>query len=226
MTEAEETEFLRISTRFFVDRQGRSKKKKYLSRFPHMECTDPLRIQRASTWSVEDWNSAISYVWGPTGPVEKEKFGVPRADLQFRTTPGHFRLFFAKVQKEDEATCQCFEFEHGLGRLLMDRDKIVIMEFPLSQIGAHDGDVIDDASSLPQLQLYHRYDDLGDRLIISLLGSEVTYDQWNSATLALPDTLGYDLLLGHDGSGRVIGISIMFASQLLPKMTSSASPSE
>jgi len=94
-----------------------------------------------------------------------EKFG-SRADLQFRTTPGHLRMFFKKLKKEDEGACQSMEFEHGLGRLLMEENQIVLVEMPFERVGGHDADVVDDASGLPPLQLYHRYDDMGDRLFV------------------------------------------------------------
>lgn len=189
--------------------------------FP-MHCAERHITLSGSSWIIEDWSSTPTYAWGTTGLEEKKKFGI-RADLQLRTTPGHLRMFFKKTEKEDESACQMMEFEHGLGRLLMKENLIVLIEIPLERVGAHDPDVGDDGTGLPPLQLYHRYDCMGDRLVISLVGSDTSIEDWTSSLQPLPDTLGYDLLFGFDSSNKVIGLSIMFASEHLPNLVSSSS---
>lgn len=186
-----------------------------------MSCEERRITPFESTWSLEDWNSPVTYTWGPLGPYENDKFGI-RADLQFRT-PGHLRIFFKKLKKEDESVCQRMEFEHGYGQLLMEGNQIVLVEMPFERLGAHDADVVDDASGLPPLQLYHRYDAMGDRLVISLVGSDTSIEDWASSMQPLPDLLEYDLLLGFNSSEKVIGLSIMFASEHLPNLRSSSS---
>lgn len=187
-----------------------------------MACAEHLISQPSSVWYIEDWNAKITYMWYERRPAEKPRFA-SRTDVPFRTTAGNLIIFFHKLNQDDARKCNFDESEDGLGRLWMLHDKIVGIEIPLNRVGAHDVDLVDHASLLPPLQIYYRYDVLGDRLFVSLVGSNVDFDDWTSSILPVPDTLGYDLVFGLDASKNVIGFSLLFSSALLLKPISSSS---